>query len=533
MSLATEAQKLVDKEWEYDRELGLRGDFYDFVKMAWSIAEPGKKYKDNWSIGCVSEHLQAVSALQLRWVCINVPPGCMKSRLTGLFWPVWNWVRDKGNSRTGTHSFDLDLVLREARDSLELIRSPWFQKRWGDRFTLKDNAPAQGEYWTVQSGLRFASTTPKGDATGWHFDYQIWDDPHKPQMISKVTLEESRRWAYGTMSSRWSDPATSRRVCVMQRLHELDLSGYMEKDGYYMLRLPMRHERKSYSLPVVPGWQPKHLDPRTVEGELLWPGRFPEDYVRQKEKDLGPSGFAGQYQQRPAPEGGAMFRSEWWRSWVQAGTSTTDLAPGSFKVLPDRMDDTIVSVDCTFKDTDGADYVCIQVWGRNGPNFYLLDEFCERLDFAATCQAIRNTKARWPHASPVLIEDKANGAAVISVLSEEFQDLEAVNPEGGKVARANAVTGAYHAGNVYQPLLSSFTNVHRSELLAFPFGANDDRVDSMSQAVIFLMQKFRAFGETMMKIAKGMGVTGEPTTTEEKQDFAEMMKLLYGVHRVI
>jgi len=433
----------------------------------------------------------------------------------------------------GHWSFDLDLVLREARGVLEMVESAWFKKRWADRFQLKDRAPAQGEFWTEQGGLNFSSTTPKGDATGWHFDIQRWDDPHKPQTISKVSLEESRRWAYGTMPTRWKNPATGRRVVVMQRLHELDLAGYMEKDGYYMLRIPMRSERTVYSLPVVPGFNPVYRDPRKTEGELLWPNRFPEAEVRKLEIKLGPSQSAGQLQQRPAPEGGQMFRVEWWRSWIAPGTPTEGLVAGTWKVLPDRFDDTIISVDCSFKDTDGSDYVAIQVWGRNGPDFFLLYEDCHRRDFSSTCEGIRNTKARYPHASPVLIEDKANGPAVITVMKEEFPDLEAVNPEGGKVARANATTGSYEAGHVYQPLISSFTDVHRGELLGFPFGANDDRVDAMSQAVIFLMQKFRAFTETMSKLAKGMGITEQEPTKQEKADTAEIMKMLYGLNRVL
>lgn len=539
---ARKAQKLVDRSVDLQRELGLRGGLRDFVKMAWPIAEPGKPFQDNWHIGAVSEHLEAVTNLQIKRLVINIPPGCMKSRLTGLFWPVWAWVRDGGYSRWGSWSFDLDLVLREAGDSLDLIRSEWFRARWGDRVIIKDRAPAMGEYWTTGNGLRFASTTPKGDATGWHYDYWLIDDPHKPQTISKVTLEESRKWWYGTLQTRKRDPATTRAVLVMQRLHEKDLAGYSEKDGYVVLRIPMRYEPKAVSITPL-GFK----DPRTEAGQLLWPARFPESEVRDLERQLGPSGTASQLQQRPAPEGGATFQKVWFRTWVRPGQNDdqhieSEVAyggSGQWMALPETFDEVIQSWDCAFKDTDGSDYVCGQVWARKGGDFFLLDEVHARMDFPSTCQAIRNMCDRWPASrGKVLIEDKANGPAVIKVLKEEIPGIEEVNPEGGKTARANAVTGDFHAGHVYHPdpLFNPWVIDHRNELTSFPFGENDDRVDACSQAIIYLVRQFRAFAEAMRKFAGAIvpdQCEQSAASPEDVKDAEEGLLMLFGMSRVL
>lgn len=539
-STKTSAEKLLGQNVARQRALGLKGSLYDFVKMAWPVVEPGIPFQDNWHIGAVSEHLQALNELQIKRLVLNIPPGCMKSRLTGVFWPVWSWIRDGATSRWGNWSFDETLVHREAGDCIDLIRSEWFVPRWGDRVSIKERAPAVGNYYTVTGGQMFASTTPKGDATGFHFNYWRIDDPHKPQTISKVTLEESRKWWYGTLQTRKRDPATLRALLVMQRLHENDLAGYADRDGYVVLRIPMRYEPKAFSITPI-GFK----DPRTEAGELLWPQRFPEPEVRDLERQLGPTGTASQLQQRPAPEGGAVFQKVWFRTWIRAGQNDdshieAEVAmggSGQWVVLPETFDEVIQSWDCAFKDTDGSDYVCGQVWARKGGDFFLLDEMHGRMDFPATCQAIRNMCDRWPASrGKVLVEDKANGPAVIKVLKEEIPGIEEVNPEGGKTARANAVTGDFHAGHVYHPdpVFNPWVADHRNELTGFPYAANDDRVDACSQAIIFLVQKFRAFNAVMKQFASVIVPDAEkPPTKEEEQNVEEMLGMLFGLGRVL
>lgn len=540
---AEQAKRLAKDLPKIERDLGLRGSFYDFVKMAWPIAEAGTPYVDNWHVGCISEHLQALTELQLRYLVLNVPPGCMKSRLTGLFWPVWTWIRDSGYSRWGNWSFDLGLVLREAEAVYNLISTQWFQARWSDRVRFEDRSPAMGEFWTPAKGLMFASTTPKGDATGWHFDYWRIDDPHKPQTMSKVTLEESRRWWYQTLPSRKRTPATHRGLLVMQRLHETDMSALAQEDGWYMLRIPMRWERPKYSIPSSP-IPVAHPDPRREQGELLWPARFDEVEVKKLEKRLGVNGTASQLQQRPAPEGGATFRRDWFRTWVAKGAPTGHIADAAamvggspiFKELPEQFDETIVSIDCAFKKLDDSDFVCIQVWGRKGEDFFLLDQDKDRMRFADTCQAVLAISQKWPYARPILIEDKANGSAVIDVMTETVPGIEPVNPDGGKESRANAVTGAYKGGHVYHPDPEFYPWVldHRNELASFPYAANDDQVDAMSQALVYLMKSFMAFEDAMAKFGKIIvPQAGQVATKEEEKDVTEMLDLLYGLNRVL
>lgn len=165
-----------------------------------------------------------------------------------------------------------------------------------------------------------------------------------------------------------------------------------------------------------------------------------------------------------------MFKRSWWKY---------------YRALPARFDEVIQSWDCAFKDNKDSDYVVGQVWGRIGANKYLIDQVRGQMDFPTTIQAIRNLSARYPSAYAKLIEDKANGTAVIQTLRNEIPGIIAVNPDGGKVARAVSASADAEAGNIYLPAPEIAPWVHDfvEECASFPNGANDDQVDAFTQAM--------------------------------------------------
>jgi predicted phage terminase large subunit-like protein len=142
----------------------------------------------------------------------------------------------------------------------------------------------------------------------------------------------------------------------------------------------------------------------------------------------------------------------------------------------------------TFKDTDGSDYVVGQVWGRAGVRYYLLHQTRDRLGFTASVQAVKTVSVRFPQAMAVLIEDKANGPAVMDTLKGDISGLVPIEPDGSKVARAHAVTALWSSGNVYIPEDDAFPWVPDfvTELVSFPASGYDDQVDSMTQALRYL-----------------------------------------------
>jgi len=297
------------------------------------------------------------------------------------------------------------------------------------------------------------------------------------------------------MSTRLNNPKTSAKVVVMQRLHENDLTGHllekMQADGEHYEHLCLPAEYEENQRVTCLGWR----DPRTEPNELLWPERFDRQAVDGLKRALGSYGTAGQLQQHPSPAEGGLLKRMWWRFWIGKDTSpapvTTRLVDGTIYehpqvTLPDAFDDTIQSWDMTFKDTKGSDFVAGGVWGRQGANSYMLDLTHRRMDITATIQAVKDLSVKWPETYAKIIEDKANGPAVIGMLQGQISGLIAYDPKAGKEGRVNAVSPQIESGNVYlpHPTIAPWVLEMIDECAAFPNGAHDDMVDQMTQALL-------------------------------------------------
>lgn len=462
---------------DMDRALGLKGSLLDFIRMSWHIVEPENEFQGGWHLEEICAHLEAVSAGHIRDLVINVPPGCMKSLTCQVFWQPWEWIRKPSTHWAGA-SFDQGLTYRDARKSLAIMTSDWYQQRWGDFVSFPDGDPAVGEFQNLRGGSRF-STSVKGKLTGRHFDRIIVDDPIKPMDLSPTSIDAVERWWTTTVPTRIR-PNTGARVIIMQRLHERDLAGIVLKEGGFThLRLPMKYESKFPCVTSIGG------DRRKEDGELLWPGRFNAAEVEKRAKDLK-SQVAPQEQQRPVPEGGKIFKKDWHRHWTVVPVVAV---PGSHvRTVPEKFDTIILSVDATFKDLATSDFCVLQVWGVKGPDFFLLDQVRDQMDFSRTCAEIDTLRKKWPLASTILIEDKANGSAIISTLRKKVSGVVAINPEGGKMARGQAVADLFESGNVFDPdpSVTPWVEETRDERTSFPFGAYDDTVDATSQALNWL-----------------------------------------------
>lgn len=497
----SESAQLVDEVY-LDREMCARS-LEEFVKAAWHQVEPGRPYIPNWHISAICDHLQAVSNGEINRLLINVPPSCMKSLLTCVFWPVWEWTL-RPEMKWIYASYAATLSRRDALKSRRIMEGDWFQQRWGNVFTRKDDEWTAARYVNSQGGLRL-STSVGGWVTGDHADRQVVDDPLKPAevtgslSVSKNALDKCWTWWTETMATRLVDFEKSSRVIIMQRLHDGDLSGrVLSEGGWEHLCLPMEYESEPRSATSM-----GFTDPRKEADELLWPSRFSEDAVISLKRDLGTRGAASQLQQRPAPRGGAIFKRVWFKFYYTPGHER--LASEGCVLLP-RLQRQLMAWDCAFKGTDISDFVVGQVWGADdAQRYYLLDQFRGRVGFSDTLKSVKSLMARWPTATTKLVEDAANGAAVVDALQNKFAGFQLVSAAGGKEARANAVEPIVESGNVYfpHPEICPWVNDLIEELCVFPAGVNDDQVDAMTHALARLhlggteryiqaMQKLRA-----------------------------------------
>jgi predicted phage terminase large subunit-like protein len=450
--------------------------FRDYIRGAWPIHEPSTPFQSNWHIDAISEHLEAVTAGQIRDLAINIPPRHGKSNEVSVFWPTWCWTHSAFLKWLYT-SYALQLSLRDSVYCRRLIESPWYRARWGHRFKLTSDQNQKGRFDNDQHGYRLA-TSVGGAATGEGGDIIVCDDPHNVEEAeSEVVRESTIEWWDQTMSTRLNDPKTGRRVVVMQRVHERDLTGHiLEQGGWDHLCLPAEYEGRRRATSI--GW----VDPRQTAGELLWPDRFGHTEIAKLKKILGSYAAAGQLQQRPSPAEGGLIKKSWWQYYTE---------------VPKGLDKLLFCWDCTFKDADTSDYVVGQAWGLSGAHCYLLDQTRGQWDITETIRQIRALRAKWvavsgltrdPSAIPrVLVEDKANGSAIISVLRHEVPGIIAWPPKGrrmdSKEARVQAVAPLIEAGQVWLPKGQGFSEQLVDEAAGFPNGAHDDAIDCCAHAL--------------------------------------------------
>jgi len=472
---------------EIDRELAGRG-LREFVRQAWAVIEPSTPFVAGWHIDAIVDHLEAISRGLIRNLLINVPPRHMKSLLVSVLWPAWEWIQWPAR-RFLYSSYGAQLSIRDSVKCRRLIESPWYQARWGDRFALTSDQNTKGRFDNDRSGYRL-STSVGGAATGEGGDRIVCDDPNNVNEVESDSVRKATNdWFDVVMSTRVNDPKTAAKVVVMQRCHQLDLSGHLlDQGGFEHLCLPAEYEGPGRTTSIA------FSDPRQQHGELLWPERFGTPEIDSLKRSLGSYAAAGQLQQRPSPAEGGMIKRQWFRFWQPPGANLppvmVKLADGTQQaIIADEIatvEEQIQSWDCAFKDLDTSDFVVGQVWGRRGAAFLLLYQSRARMDLPATVKAVRDTSRKWPGTLVKLIEDKANGPAVMQMLGSEIRGLLPVTPEGGKVARAAAVSPLIEAGNVYlpHPMFMPWINDFIEECASFPNGAHDDQVDAMTQALL-------------------------------------------------
>ncbi len=483
-----------------------------FIRHGWHVQEPTAALDWNWHIDAIAEHLQAATegwiakqrdpnAFQaIQNLVVNVPPGTAKSRIVSVLWPAWVWTRWPA-FRWIFLSSNPRVALRDSVYCRDVVISPWYQSWFEPAWKLRDDDNAKGKFANSAGGYRSAFGF-SSRITGDRADAIVWDDPHDAEEVNSdaLRLEVIDRWD-NAIGNRVNDLRCSLRVGIMQRLHEADLTGHVLKQGgWEHLRLPMEFDpTPACECPscqkgeTAIGWR----DPRTKEGELLFPQRFPSAVLAAERTRLGEAGYAGQMQQRPSPAGGTILKRKWWRYWhphdkpapppvrvrLPQSEGGGDLEIPSIPFDPATASEWLQSWDMSFKDTSSADFVAGQVWARREADVFLTDQFHDRADFAATCTAVVRLSDRNPHVSAKLVEDKANGPAVISALGSKVGGLIAVEPQGGKIARANAAAPSVEAGNVYvpHPAYAPWVLGFLAECDAFPNGANDDRVDAFTQ----------------------------------------------------
>jgi predicted phage terminase large subunit-like protein len=461
---------LSDADWLGIEREACSLSLVTFIRRAWSVLEPGQPYVHGWHIDAMAKHLEAVTAGQITRLLINIPPGTMKSLMTGVLWPAWEWgPRGLAHLRFIGASHEATLATRDNLRMRRLIQSEWFQGLWPLAFTGDQNEKTYFE--NERTGWRQSCAVKS--MTGRRGDRVAWDDPHSVEDAhSKAALAEAERVFAETLPTRLNNPDRSAIVVTMQRLHESDISGLIlaRELGYDHLCLPMEWEapRKATSIGYV--------DPRTEVGELLFPARFPRVVVDRDKKVMGAYAVAGQMQQRPAPATGSEFQPDL--------IEIVDAIPAG-PIQRVRGWDLAA--------TEGAgDYTAGVRLGRLQDGRFIIDA-AVREQFGTTKrdQLIKATAAADGHGrvTQSLPQDpgqagKGQIAALTGMLAGHH--VHASPETGDKVVRARPLASQVNAGNVLM-LRGPWNKPLIEELRLFPSGLHDDQVDAASRAFNGLM----------------------------------------------
>ena len=503
--------KYADEQRQHRDEFCAKymASFEEFVKGAWPVIQPTTPLIWNWHMTEISRHIQALLTGKLgdfQNLALNVPPGTSKSTIASVCVIPWVWLHApswRGLFASGTEK----IAFRDSMYARDIVSSQWYQEMFQPKWTF-DKQDAKGHYINSETGWRQAITCGAG-IMGQRADGIAVDDPNEPDDAGEAQWLRINSWwdakaanRLSTMQLEFITPkeptqlpiARGIRWLIQQRVNVQDLTGHViERERSHWAFVVIRQEFEQ-PLNSDPDFEPTPLgwkDSRQP-GELLFEKRFPRRVVDYEKRRMGSHVYNGQHQQRPTALSGGVWLRHWWRYWKPADMKLpavqVRLADGSAVEidavsLPSSFDEEAMSWDMAFKDFKDSDFVAGGHWGRVGANKFLIDQVHEQLSFTQTVEAVRTMTQRAPRAVAKYIEDKANGTAVMDTLRNEISGMIPIEPEGGKFARANAVSPQMEAGNVFlpHPAIAPWVNDFVEECASFPNGRHDDWVDMTSQ----------------------------------------------------
>lgn len=456
------------------------------------IALVNPKYKFYRHLDNLISVLQRVADGEITRLMVFMPPRHGKSETISRLFTAYYLYRYP-DRWVGLNSYADALASTLSRNARENYKSSG---------GLINHDAASAHHWeTLESGGMWAAGVG-GPITGKGFHLGIIDDPVKnaKEAASEIIREGHKDWYKSTFLTREEPNAAI--INVQTRWNEDDLGGWLlsqegeEDDDPEHWHIVCMEAIKEYESPKFPDACTVESDDRQP-GEALCPERYDITKLNRRKKRLGSYYWNALYQQVPSPDEGGIFKRHWWRYWKPKGVTLppiyvkmADASLMEIKAvdLPDTFEEMIQSWDCSFKDIKTSDFVAGGVLGRLGANKFLLDYYKERADINKTIEAIEAFSEKWPKAFAKLIEDKANGSAVIQLLRDNMSGLIAVEPEGGKISRAYAAAPGVESHNVFlpHPLLYPWVQGFIDSCAGFPHAAHDDDVDMFTQAMIRL-----------------------------------------------
>lgn len=458
-----------------------RRDFYQFFKRAWIELEG--ELQENWHLELICSRLEKIKTGEIQNLVICIPPGMGKSLTISVVFPAWLWLDDP-SLEFQVLSGNEEVQTRDSRRMRDLIQCEWyveFQKALHGEFYLRSDQNQKTNFGNNLDGER-KSAPINGRITGKRGDLQTCDDPYDVSEAMEGSAEriENRmekvveKWD-NQLPSRLNDEENNPRILIQHRVHPRDLAGQLIERGWDSLVLPMEFD------PEHPHADPD--DPREEEGELLFPERFSKELVGERKQTYLASQWSAQYNQRPQTREGTIVQEEWFGRWNTLPKDDSELC-------------WLQSWDLRAGgDGKKSSYAVGQLWAGDWETraIYLVDQIRGKWDISEEFERIidrvkdREMFPRWTQASEVLIEEEADGKAIIPVIEEDIPGIEAVQPgSSSKEARLRSVVPQIKSGFVYIPSVERghyWVDDYLLEITNFPGTTHDDQVDTTSQVL--------------------------------------------------
>lgn len=456
-----------------------------FIREAWHVLEPQTQFKCGWAVEAICQHLEACADGEITRLLINCPPGMAKSLIVSVFFPAWLWgPKGRPSARFLSASYELGLAMRDNNRMRRLVKSEWYQALWDVKIT--DDQDAKQKFENTATGGRECRASTS--LTGGRGDFVLWDDPHSTTTAeSDVERQNITQILQEGLPSRGNDDVDSPSVfiIIMQRLHEEDVSGVIlsRQLGYVHLRLPMEFEEEKRCETEI-----GFIDPRTYDGELLFPERWNRQSVDEKKTSMSDYAYAGQYQQRPSPRGGGIFRKDYFE--------IIDAMPHGYRVTVRGWD--LGGTDRK-KNKRAARTAGVKL--SEYPDGLIVVEDCVagQWDPGKVEQVIATTASQDGYEVEIDIPQdpgQAGKAQVRYIVTRLPGYTVHWSPESGdKQIRADPVASQAKVGNV-KLLRGAWNTSYLEELAGFPSGTWKDKVDATSRAYQRLV-KNKATGESV------------------------------------
>lgn len=510
-------------------------NFRAFFEGAWSQVDSAP-FQTCYAIDGMCDHIEAVTLGQIPRLLINIPPRCSKTTVVSVAWNAWIWARSETNFLSGPQvkflsaSYNANLSLQSSNKTRRLLLSPWYQRYWGDRFSLRLDQNSKSLFDNTSGGSRIA-TSVRGSLLGLGGDVLAVDDPQNTETEKKIETDADRRlvgsWWRELSTTRLNDPKKSVIMVCMQRTHSGDLSGIIlkamenDEEDWVHYCVPMEFDEKRPCVTVIlpqyddpEPWQ----DPRIAlaaeeghDGQLMWGERFgPKEIARMKQR-LGPYMYASRMQQSPVPRGGGILQRDWWQLWDNEQANRYGLAWTQHRKEFPPCELIVGSIDTSYGEKDENSYNAMTVWGvwvdRNKNRRAMLmygwqrhiqlhGKIISALPNEAKVQFQERQKREWGLVELVadtckrygvqrlLIENKTRGRDVANELVRQYArenwGIQLLDPVGDKVSRTHSVVPMFTDNMIWAPE-TKWSEEVLTNCELFPKGESNDLHDTVTQ----------------------------------------------------